>query len=503
MARRTRRAPDSPIQTHPEWRNLRHPFRPQEIFSADKIAAMHGMALKVLEKLGLKVLLKDARDIYSKGDARVEDDMVFIGRDLVEAAIASAPSSIHLRAPSADRDLILEDGALIFGPGAGCPNATDLVNGRRPGSLNDFENALRLCQSFDVIHKLGPCCEPQDVPVHLRHYDMMRSQLALSDKFPFIYGRGPQQVAESFEMLCLALDLSDEEFHQSPWSSTVVNTNSPRQIDRPMGQALIDFARAGQLTIITPFCLSGAMAPVTVAGALILQHAEALGALVLTQLVRPGAPVCIGGFGSNVDMKSGAPAFGTPSHVQMSIGTGQLCRHVGLPWRGAAGAASNAPDMQAAGETHHSLWGNLMANAGMVFHSAGWLEGGLTFGFEKFINDIEALQTIADLCKLPDSSEDAMGWSAMEQVEPGGHFFATDQTMARYETAFYKPLVADLTNFGTWELNGAVTAETRATAIWQQVLSEFKAPKGGDDRRDRLAAYIADHSAAGGAPIMD
>lgn len=503
MARRTRRAPASVIEAHPEWRQLRHPFRPQEIFSADRIAAMHDMALKVLQELGLKILLDEARDIYAKGGARVDADMVYIGRDIVDWAISSAPASIKMRAPSPARNLVLEDGALIFGPGAGCPNASDLVNGRRPGTLRDYENALRLCQSFDVIHKLGPCCEPQDVPVHLRHYDLMRSQLALTDKFPFVYGRGRQQVAESFEMICLALGLSDDEFRHGVWASTVVNTNSPRQIDRPMGQALIDFARAGQLAVITPFCLAGAMAPVTVAGALILQHAEALGGLVLSQLARAGAPVCIGGFGSNVDMKSGAPAFGTPAHVQMSIGTGQLCRHVGLPWRGAAGAASNAPDMQAAAETHHSLWGNLMANAGMVFHSAGWLEGGLTFGFEKFINDIESLQTIATLCTPPDSSEDALGWGALEQVEPGGHFFATDQTMARYETAFYKPLVADLNNFGAWEMKGACTAETRATKIWQQVLKEFQAPKGGPARRARLARFVADRSAAGGAPIMD
>lgn len=503
MARRKRRLPARLISPHPAWRRLRHPFAPQEVFSADKIAAMHEMALKLLEELGLKILLDEARQIYAKAGARVEDEMVWIGRDLVEAAIASAPASFRLGAPSPERELAIENGALVFGPGAGCPNATDLIEGRRPGRLRDYENAVRLCQSFDVIHKLGPCCEPQNVPVHLRHYDLMRAQLSLADKSPFVYGRGRAQVEDCFEMVCMAQGLSDEEFRQSPWCSTVVNTNSPRLIDRPMCQSLIDFARAGQMTVITPFCLSGAMAPVTVAGALVLQHAEALGALVLTQLARPGAPVVIGGFGSNVDMKSGAPAFGTPEHVQMSIGTGQLCRHVGLPWRGAAGAASNAPDMQAAGETHHSLWGNLMANAGLVYHSAGWLEGGLTFGFEKFINDIEALQTIATLCTAPDDSEDALGWRALQQVAPGGHFFDTDQTMARYETAFYRPLVADLSNFGTWEGSGAIAAETRATAIWQQVLSEFEVPAGADERGGRIEDFIRRRSEEGGAPILD
>ncbi|WP_299354151.1 trimethylamine methyltransferase family protein [uncultured Shimia sp.] len=503
VRRRAKRAQPSPIQSKPEWRQLRHPFKPQEAFSDDRIAAMHDLALRVLEELGIKVLLDEARKVYAKGGARVVDEMVYFGRDMVDAAIASAPASFRMEAPTAARGYQVEDGALIFGPGGGCPNVTDRINGRRPGSIAALEDAIRLCQSFDVIHKVGPCCEAQDVPVHLRHYATMRAQLALSDKSLFVMGRGRQQVTESFEMIRLALNHSDEEFRRGVWCSTVVNTNSPRLLDRPMAQALIDFARYGQLSVITPFCLAGAMAPVTVAGALILQHAEALSALVLTQLVNPGAPAVIGGFGSNVDMKSGAPAFGTPAQIQMSIGTGQLCRHVGLPWRGAAGAASNAPDMQAAGETHHALWGNLMANAGMVFHAAGWLEGGISFGFEKFINDIEALQTIAQLCTRPDSDEDALGWEALTEVDPGGHFFATDQTMNRYEEAFYKPLVADLNNYGNWEMNGAVSAENRATEIWQQVLSEFTPPEGGQDRAGRIEDFVAQHTQAGGAPILD
>jgi len=503
MARSPRREPAPLIQQRPEWRNLRHPFAPQSLFSEDRIVALHDMALKLLEDLGLKVLLDEARDVYSAGGAKVVDEMVFIGRDLVEAAIASAPARIPLGALSADRDLVLDNGALIFGAGAGCPNATDLVAGRRPGDLSTFRAALKLQQSFDVIHTLSPSAEPQDVPVQMRHYEMMRGQIELCDKFPFIYGRGRGQVTECFEMLQLALGISNDEFLEAPRCGTVINTNSPRQIDRPMAQAVIDFARAGQLCIITPFCLAGAMAPVTVAGALVLQHAEALGALVLSQLSRPGAPCAIGGFGSNVDMKSGAPAFGTPEHVQMSIGTGQLARHVGLPWRGAAGAASNTTDMQAAGETHMSIWGNLMANAGMVKHAAGWLEGGLTFGFEKFINDIEGLQTIAALCTPPDISDDAMGWGALEQVDPGGHFFGADQTIERFETAFYQPFVADLNNFGSWSDAGATPSDARATGIWQQVLTEFTAPDGAAERAARIDQWIADHKQAGGMNILE
>ncbi|SFL95703.1 trimethylamine methyltransferase family protein [Shimia aestuarii] len=503
MARRPRRQPTPLVQDRPEWRQLRHPFAPHALFSDDEIAGIHAMALRLLEELGLSILLKEARDILAIGGASVEEDMVFIGRDMVEAAIASAPASFRLCCANPLRDLQMENGALLFGPGSGCPNASDRIHGRRPGTQADFENAVRLTQSLDVLHTLGPCCEPQDIPVHLRHYVLMQSQLTLSDKFPFIYGRGRAQVEDGFAMIRTALDLDEETFLNNAWVETVVNTNSPRLIDRPMAQALIDFARAGQVVVITPFCLSGAMAPITVAGALVLQHAEALGALVLNQLACPGAPAVIGGFGSNVDMKSGAPAFGTPEHVQMSIGTGQLARHVGLPWRGAAGAASNTADMQAAGETHMSLWGNLMANAGMVKHAAGWLEGGLTFGFEKFINDVEALQTIATLCTQPDTSADSLGWDALNEVAPGGHFFATAQTMNRYETAFYQPLVADLSNHGAWEKNGSLRSDERATAIWQQILKDFTPPPGSTERAARLEPFIARRRAEGGAPILD
>ena len=503
MARRPRRTSIPAAPSRPEWRRLRHPFRPQTLYSADQIADMHEMALKLLEQLGLKILLDEARDIYRTGGATIRDDMVFIGRDMVEAAITSAPARIHLHAQMPEYDLLLDDGALIFGPGGGCPNTTDRISGRRPGSLKDYRTALKLHQSFDVIHTLAPSAEPQDIPVNMRHYEMIRAQIELSHKFPFVYGRGRAQVSESFEMLRIAANLTEDEFTAAPRCSTVINTNSPRQIDRPMAQAIIDFARAGQLCIITPFCLAGAMAPITVTGALVLQHAEALGALTLSQLCKPGAPCAIGGFGSNVDMKSGAPAFGTPEHIQMSIGTGQLARHVGLPWRGAAGAAANTADAQAAGETHMSLWGNLMANAGMIKHSAGWLEGGLTFGFEKFILDVEALQTIATLCTPPAADASAMGWDALTEVEPGGHFFGARQTIERYETAFYPPLAADLSNFGTWSDAGALRADERATDIWQRVLAEYQPPLGADEQAARIANWIALRKEAGGAEVLE
>ncbi|MGB3313129.1 MAG: trimethylamine methyltransferase family protein [Albidovulum sp.] len=487
------------------YRHLRHPFTPQKVLSDDAVDAIHAMALKLLEDLGMKVLLPEARRIYADGGAIVDEaaEMVRIGADMVGAALTTAPKSIRIRAPNAERDLTYEDGALIFSPAGGCPNATDRIRGRRPGNLATFDETLKLHQSFDVIHKLGPSAEPQDVPAHLRHYAMMRGQLTLADKPLFVYARGRGQIEDSFAMIRLAMGLSDQDFTDSTWATTVINTNSPRQLDKPMAEGIIDFARAGQLSVITPFCLAGAMAPVTVEGALVLQHAECLAGITLAQLTRPGAPVSYGGFSSNVDMKSGAPAFGTPTHIRLAIGTGQLARHVGLPWRSAAGSAANVADMQAAGENHMGLWANLVANATLTVHAAGWLEGGLTFGYEKFINDIEALQIIAELCAPLATSPDDLAWDALSDVQPGGHFFATKHTMDRFDRAFYAPLVADLTNHGTWTAAGGQTATERATAIWQQVLADYTAPKGASDRGENIARFIADRSQAGGAPPPD
>ena len=486
-----------------DYIHLTHPFTPQAVFTDDAIAALHDAALGLLEREGIKILLPEARTLFAAAGARVTEDMVHIGRDIVASALKTAPRQWQMRSINPARERLYAPGQLLFGPGAGCPNATDLQRGRRPGSLRDYEETLALQQSFDVIHILGPSVEPQDVPANLRHYSMMQAQICRADKPMFVYARGRAQIADSLHMIRLGNDLSDDDWAEGVWAYTVINTNSPRQLDNPMAQGIIDFARAGQTSIITPFCLAGAMAPVTVAGALILQHAEALAGITLAQLARPGAPVSYGGFSSNVDMKSGAPAFGTPEHLKMQIGSGQLARHIGMPWRSASGSASNTADMQAAQETTHTLWGAMMAQATLVVHAAGWLEGGLSFGYEKFINDIEALQTLAEMCVRPGDTLDDFALDALAEVPPGGHFFATAQTMARYDAAFYPPLVADLSNHGQWTEAGALRSDQRATAIWQRVLADFQPLPHGAEAQARLAPFIAARTAAGGAPPLD
>lgn len=483
------------------YRQLRNPFAPQSAFSDDQIASMHGIALRILEELGLKVLLPEARDIFARAGALVDDEtaMVRIGRDIVLNALESAPKSFPMKGGQPDRDVMMEPGALVFQAGAGCPHLTDRQRGRRPGSLSDYLETVKLAQSFDVLHTVGPHVEAQDVPVHLRHYAMTRGGLTLSDKPCFVYARGTPQVEDSLEMIRIARGVPQDAFADDVWCYTVINTNSPRTLDIPMAQGLIDMAKAGQLSVVTPFCLAGAMAPITVAGAITLQHAEALAAIALTQLVRPGAPVLYGSFSSNVDMKSGSPAFGTPEHVKATVGSGQLARLIGLPWRAAAASAANVADAQASTETMMSLWGCLMAGVTYVVHSAGWLEGGLTFSLEKMMIDQEALQTVAELCAPTPAAPDDIGFDAIASVEPGGHFFAAQHTMERYQTAFYDPLIADWSNFGSWTEAGAKTADERATDLWRKTLDEFQPPPIEPARIEELDAFIAKRTHEGGA----
>jgi trimethylamine--corrinoid protein Co-methyltransferase len=269
-----------------------------------------------------------------------------------------------------------------------------------------------------------------------------------------------------------------------------------------MCQGIIDFARAGQVSVITPFTLAGAMAPVTMPGALVLQHAEALAGILLSQIVRPGAPVVYGSFTSNVDMKSGSPAFGTPEFVQAAFGAGQLARHIGLPWRGSAATASNAPDEQAVYEFLMSAWGSILGGVNVMVHAAGWLEGGLTGSMEKFILDVEMLQTFAEIFNPLDSGDAELAYEAIASVDPGGHFFGCEHTMARYQTAFYEPLVSDWSNFGQWTENGSKTATQRANGIWKKILHDFEAPAMDPARLEELQAFIERRSAEGGAPVV-
>jgi trimethylamine--corrinoid protein Co-methyltransferase len=479
-----------------------NPYDHPRIYSDDQVEAVHMAALSVLENHGMKVLSALARKRYAQAGATVDEEtqVVRIDRGLVAKALATTPSEFTFRTPDPERHVTVGGRNVCLAPTSGPPNIMDIHNGRRAGTLEDFCNLVKLSQSFDVLHTLGGSVEPQDSPVHLRHFETTRASLLLSDKVPFLFSRGSQQIADCFELIRIANRVSEDEFKQHPYVWTVINTNSPLQLDIPMAEGIIDFAEAGQVLIITPFTLAGAMAPVTITGALTLAHAEALAGITLAQSVRPGTPILYGSFTSNVDMKSGSPAFGTPEYAKAAFGAGQLARYIKVPWRSSSATASNAPDAQAAYEAQMSLWGALMGGANFMLHAAGWVEGGLSTSYEKFIIDIEMLQMFAELFQPVGAEASDIALEAIAEVGYGGHFFACAHTMERYRTAFYSPLVSDWRNYGQWTNDGAQTATQRANTIYQDTLARYVAPERDPAIVEALNAFVERRSAEGGAP---
>lgn len=485
-----------------DYRNLQNPFEPVRIYSDDQIEQIHQTALRVLEELGVKILLPAARQLLKDGGVDVDEAsmMARFDRGLVQQAVTSAPSSIKLHGADEETSPTWGGRQVTWCSVGGPPHISDLDEGKRPGTLEACENIIRLGEHYDVIHVQSPNVEPQDVPPAVRHYATLRAQLTLSRKPPFLFSRGAPQVRDGFRMMRIMRGLSEEAFAQTPSVYTVINTNSPLILDIPMLQGLMDFAKAGQPSVITPFTLAGAMAPVTIAGALVQQHAEFLAALVVAQLSRPGAPVVYGAFTSNVDMRSGSPAFGTPENVQAAFASGQLARFVDLPWRSSMPSVANTVDAQSIYESQMALWGATLAGANLVLHAAGWVEGGLTGSMEKFIIDIEMLQQMAELMQPRTFNEAELAFEAIKEVGAGGHFFGASHTMERYRTAFYTPFVSDWSNFGQWTEAGGKTATERANGIWKQVLRDFEPPAIEPASVEELDAFIVKRTEQGGAP---
>ena len=501
--RRGRRpsAANRPIQQLP-WSQPRLTLEPARILSDDHIEAIHGRSLQVLEEIGMEILLPEARDILARAGARVEGERVRIGRDIVEHALTTPPSEFTIHARNPSHDIRIGGRWIAFGPVGGPPNCSDLDRGRRPGTLADNSDFIKLCQFFNCLHSVGDgSVDALDIHASVRHLHVTRNKARYSDKVPFVYSTGRARLLDSLEITRLARGISTEQFLDEPSAYTVVNTNSPFKLDGPMAMGVIEMARRNQVCVVTPFTLAGAMAPVTLAGALVEQNAEALACLALSQLTRPGAPFVYGAFTSNVDMKSGAPAFGTPEYMKACIAGGQLARRHRLPYRTSSTNAANSVDAQAAYETVFSLWGAIMGGGNLIVHAAGWMEGGLTACYEKFALDVDLLQMVEEFLKPLLVDDGSMALDAMREVGPGGHFFGAQHTLERYATAFYQPLISDWRNFNQWQAAGSPQAAQKANALWKQALAEYREPYLDPAIQEEIDAFIARRVAEGGEVV--
>jgi trimethylamine---corrinoid protein Co-methyltransferase len=497
--RRPRRAGDSAALAQLPWKQPRRGFAPVRLLSDDQIETIHRAALDLLEEIGMDILYPEARQILAGAGAIVAGERVRIGRDIIEAAIGTAPEEFTFHARNPSRSIRIGGDWIAFAPVGGPPNCSDADHGRRPGAFADNANFIRLAQHFNCIHTAGGgSTDALDVHASVRHLRIGLNKVLLSDKVLFTSSTGRARLFDGIEMARIARGRDPDRFLAEPSVFTMINTNSPLKLDGPMAMGVIEMARHGQITCVTPFTLSGAMAPVTLAGALAEQNAEALAGLALNQLARPGAPFIYGGFTSNVDMKSGAPAFGTPEYMKAAIAGGQMARRYRLPYRTSNTCAANAVDAQAAYESVFSLWGAIMGGGNLVMHAAGWMEGGLVGGFEKFALDCDLLQMLENLLEPLDTSIDALGLDAIREVGPGGHFFGAGHTLERYATAFYAPMVSDWRNFHQWTAAGRPLAEHKANAIWKQALAEYQEPAIDPAIREELVAFVERRVREGG-----
>ncbi|MEQ9489252.1 MAG: trimethylamine methyltransferase family protein [Alphaproteobacteria bacterium] len=512
MARRARRtgtarteAATASVVHQKPFRALSVPFGPIPLISQDEVEAMHEASLTVLEEIGLNFLLPEAREMLAKAGADVDPNSsrVRFDRGFIDQMLSTVPREFTLHARNPAHNVTLGGNRFAICSVASAPNYSDMEFGRRRGDFQGYKDLMRLVQYFNICHLPGGYpVEPVDIPTPMRHIEAGVAAVELTDKVLYAYSLGRDRVLDMLEVAKLSRGIDDATLERETSLWSVINANSPLQYDTPMLWGIIELSKRNQAICITPFTLSGAMAPVTIPGALVQQNAEALAGIAFTQVVRPGAPVIYGGFTSNVDMKSGSPAFGTPEAVQATMISGQLARRYGIPFRASNVNASNAPDAQATYEAQMSIWACMLGHVNLMMHGLGWLEGGLCASFEKFIIDAEMLQMASELMQKPVINEDTLGLDAIREVGPGGHYFAAKQTLSRYEDAFYDPILSDWRNFETWQDDGARTATERAHILYKKILANFKPPALEDDRREALHAFMAKREAEGGAPMQ-
>jgi trimethylamine---corrinoid protein Co-methyltransferase len=476
-------------------------FPPTRIISDDEVESIHRTSLRVLQEIGMDFMLPEARDLLRKAGCSIDGERVRFDPAFIEETVAHAPSQFTLNSRNPAKAIEIGGPRIAFGTVGSPPSSHDSIGGRRTGTREDFRKFLMLGQYFNCIDFCGGFpVEPIDLHSSVRHLEAFRDVVTYMDKPFVIYSLGRQRVLDGMEIARLASGLSEDEFSKQPYLATIVNTNSPLKLDGNMLMGMMELSARNQAVCVTPFTLAGAMAPVTVAGAIVEQNAEALAGLTFCQLVRKGAPVIYGGFTSNVDMKSGAPAFGTPEYMKATIIGGQMARRYNLPYRTSNTNAANTVDAQAAYESVFSLWAVTMGGGNFIMHGAGWMEGGLVASFEKFVLDCDLIQMVKEFLQPVEMTEDALGIDAIKEVGPGGHFFGAKHTLARFSKAFYQPIISDWRNNPQWLAAGSPDAYSRANTVYKQALADYQMPPMDQDRRQALDEYCDRRLREGGVP---
>jgi trimethylamine--corrinoid protein Co-methyltransferase len=462
-----------------------------EILSEDAMEVLDRGWRRIVSELGIEFLLPEAVEyLRAAGQDVVDEHRVRLDPDFVLEQVAKAPREFDLQARNPARSAHIGGDNMVFAPVYGCPFVREGAV-RRDGTMADFENFVRLSQHFDELDSAGgTVVEPNDRPLDSRHLDMVLALQTLSDK-PYMGSvtSGPN-AADTIRMGEILFG-GREAIERTPVSISLINVNSPLRFDDRMLAAMLEYCKANQAVVITPFLLMGAMSPVSIPATLVQQMAEALAGIALAQLIRPGCPIVFGSFLSNTDMQSGSPSFGTPESAIGLLCTGQIARRYGLPFRtGGALNASQTVDAQAAYEGLMTLLPTFLAGTNFVMHSAGWLEGGLVSCYEKFIVDIELLRQLRHEFQPLEVDEASLAFDAHQEVGAGGHFLGAAHTLERFRECFYRPLLSSTENFDRWTRNGGLDATARAERLWRAALEQYEPPPIDDAVRSELEEYV-------------
>ncbi|WP_423979477.1 trimethylamine methyltransferase family protein [Ilumatobacter sp.] len=487
------------LAEQPPFAQPRRRMAPTELVTGEELDAIHDASLRVLADIGIDILHDEARRLLRGAGASVEGDRVRFDPEMVLDAVAHIPSEFTLHGRSPERDIRIGGDWVAYAAVASAPNYVDLDGVHRTGDRAGYGDLLRLGQLLNSVHTFaGYPVEPVDLHPSIRHLEAGYDAHTLTDKSFHVYSLGKQRNLDGIEMVRIARGIDDETLDREPSLTSIVNASSPLRYDHPMLEGIIQMSARNQPIIVTPFTLAGAMAPITLAGALVQQNAEALAGLAFTQVVRQGAPAVYGGFTSNVDMRSGSPAFGTPEYAKACVVGGQLARRYGIPYRSSAVSASNAVDAQAGYETMWALWGAITGGANFVMHGAGWMEGGLHASMEKMVIDADLLNMVSTFLEPLDMSEDALGVDAIAQVGPAGHFFGEAHTQQRYATEFHSPMVSDWRNWESWTDAGQPDARTRANGVARELLANYEQPPIDDAIVAELREFVDRRISEGG-----
>ena len=461
------------------------------VLSEEGLVTIENNAERLLEEIGIEFRgYPSALTLLKNAGCDIKGERVRFPRGLARTLCATAPREYTQHARNPERSVHIGGTSTVFAPNYGSPFVHCLDKGRRYGTIEDFRNFVKLAYNSPFIHHSGgTVCEPVDLPVNKRHLEMVYAHMRLSDK-PFMGSVTDPDRALDTVRLCEILFGADFVQNNTVCTS-LINANSPLVWDSTMLGAADVYAANNQATIITPFILSGAMSPVTVAGTLTQVLAEVLSGIAFTQLVRPGTPAIFGTFVSTLSMQSGAPTFGTPEAALAIYGAGQLARRMNLPFRtGGSLCASKLPDAQAAYESAQTLVPTLHAGTNFVLHAAGWMEGGLTASYEKFMMDFDQLGAMHVLAKGIDLSENGLAFEAFSQIEPGGHYLGCAHTQAHFENAFYRSSISDTNSVEQWQAEGSLDAAQRANKAWKKSLADYVMPPMDAGIDEALRNYI-------------